>query len=34
MLCKALEQLCPTRMACWAKYHVTVLPRAARWKTY
>jgi len=30
----ALEQLCPTQMTYWAKKYVTILTRAAHWKTY
>jgi len=28
------DQLCPTQMAYWAKYCVTILTRAAHWRTY
>ena len=30
----ALDQLCPTEIAYWAKNYVTILTRAARWMTY
>ena len=31
---KCLGQICPTQMAYWAKNYVTILTRAANWKTY
>jgi len=31
---QTLRQLCPAKMAYWAKNYVTVLPRAAHWMAY
>jgi len=31
---EALDQLCPTQMAYWAKNYVIVLTRATHWMTY
>jgi len=34
IICKNLNQLCPTQMAYWAKNHVAILTRAAHLMTY
>jgi len=31
---QGLKQLCPTQMAYWAYNYVTILIRAAQWRTY